>query len=96
MGETAIWMAVGFFGQILFSSRFVLQWLASEKARRSVIPTAFWYLSLAGSSVLLAYAIHRADPVFIAGQAGGLVIYARNLWLIRNAERTDSQPGARP
>jgi len=85
MDETVEWVIVGFCGQVLFSARFVLQWLASEKARRSVVPTAFWYLSLGGSAVLLAYAIHRADPVFIAGQAGGLVIYLRNLFLIRKA-----------
>ena len=83
MNDTVIWMAVGFLGQALFSSRFLLQWLASERARRSVVPAAFWYLSLAGSTVLLAYAIHRMDPVFIAGQAGGLVIYLRNIHLIR-------------
>ena len=85
MSDAIVWVAIGFLGQALFSSRFLLQWLASERARRSVVPTAFWYLSLAGSSVLLAYAIHRADPVFIAGQAGGLAIYLRNLYLIRSA-----------
>ena len=93
MDETVAWVIVGFCGQVLFSARFVLQWLASEKARRSVVPTAFWYLSLGGSTVLLAYAIHRADPGFIAGQAGGLVIYLRNLVLIRKAVVTGA-PGA--
>lgn len=83
MNDTTVWIVIGFIGQALFSSRFLLQWMASERARRSVVPTAFWYLSLAGSSVLLAYAIHRADPVFIAGQAGGFLIYLRNLHLIR-------------
>jgi lipid-A-disaccharide synthase-like uncharacterized protein len=82
MTDTLAWILVGFFGQALFSARFVLQWLASERARRSVIPRAFWYFSLAGSMVLLAYAIHRADPVFIAGQSFGLAIYLRNLHLI--------------
>ena len=85
MDDSAAWVLVGFIGQALFGSRFLLQWLASEQARRSVIPTAFWYLSLAGSSILLAYAIHRGDPVFIAGQAGGLAIYLRNLYLIKKA-----------
>lgn len=76
------WLIVGFVGQALFSMRFLLQWVHSERARRSVIPVAFWYFSLAGSFVLLAYAIHRQDPVFIIGQAAGIVIYLRNLYLI--------------
>jgi lipid-A-disaccharide synthase-like uncharacterized protein len=70
-------------GQALFSARFFVQWLASERVKRSVIPTAFWYFSLAGGVTLLAYAIHRQDPVFIAGQGLGLVVYLRNLYLIR-------------
>src|SRR5512141_1644703 len=76
------WLIVGFLGQALFSMRFILQWVQSERARRSVIPVAFWYFSLAGSIVLLAYAVHRQDPVFILGQAAGIVIYLRNLYLI--------------
>jgi lipid-A-disaccharide synthase-like uncharacterized protein len=67
--------------------RFLIQWIMSERARRSVMPTAFWYFSLAGGVVLLTYAIYRRDPVFILGQGMGLVIYARNLWLIRGANR---------
>ena len=82
MNDTWTWIVVGFAGQALFSARFILQWLASERARRSVIPKAFWYFSLGGSTVLLAYAIHRQDPVFIVGQATGLFIYLRNLSLI--------------
>lgn len=85
MSQATTWIVIGFVGQALFSARFLLQWLASERARRSVIPTAFWYFSLGGSMVLLAYAIHRADPVFIVGQATGLAIYLRNLYLIRVA-----------
>jgi lipid-A-disaccharide synthase-like uncharacterized protein len=76
------WLIVGFVGQALFSMRFLLQWVQSERARKSVVPVAFWYFSLAGSIVLLAYAIHRQDPVFILGQAAGNVIYLRNLYLI--------------
>ena len=79
-----IWVLFGLFGQLLFTGRFLVQWLASERARRSVVPVAFWYLSISGGLVLLAYAIYRADPVFIFGQSLGVVIYARNLWLIRN------------
>ncbi len=87
MKDTTIWIMVGFLGQALFSARFIIQWLASEKARRSIVPKAFWYFSLAGSAVLLSYAIHRADPVFIVGQASGLFIYLRNLYLIKVEHR---------
>jgi len=76
------WLAVGFLGQALFSARFIVQWLSSEKIKKSVIPSAFWYFSLAGGTTLLAYAIHRQDPVFILGQAFGFVVYTRNLVLI--------------
>ncbi len=78
----AIWVGIGFLGQILFSARFIIQWMASEKQRRSVIPLAFWYFSIGGGATLLSYAIWRGDPVFIAGQAGGLFIYFRNLYFI--------------
>ena len=81
--DTKLWIVIGFLGQALFSARFFVQWLASERVKRSVIPTAFWYFSLAGGVTLLAYAIHRQDPVFIAGQGLGLVVYLRNLYLIR-------------
>jgi lipid-A-disaccharide synthase-like uncharacterized protein len=64
--------------------RFFVQWLASEKAKKRTIPVAFWYFSVIGGIILLAYAIHQKDPVFILGQATGLLIYFRNLWLIRN------------
>lgn len=87
MNNLSMWLIIGFVGQALFASRFLVQWLASERAKRSVVPTAFWYLSLAGSGVLLAYAIHRADPVFIVGQSTGLFIYLRNLHLIRNGRQ---------
>ena len=73
------WLVIGFIGQGLFSARFFVQWLESEKLKKSVIPSAFWYFSVAGGVTLLAYAIHRQDPVFIIGQASGLVIYFRNL-----------------
>ena len=77
-----LWLVVGFAGQIAFTGRFVLQWLYSEYKKRSVITTSFWYLSIVGSSLLLAYAIYRQDPVFIAGQAFGSIVYFRNLQLI--------------
>ncbi len=78
------WVAIGILGQALFSARFILQWFASEQAKRSVIPTAFWWFSLAGGAVLLAYALYRRDPVFIVGQATGLGVYMRNLYFLRN------------
>lgn len=81
-----LWLAIGFLGQALFSARFVIQWLTSEKQRRSVTPIAFWYFSLAGGVILLAYAIHRHDKVFIVGQAAGLLVYLRNLMLILRPE----------
>ena len=79
--ETLIWLGIGFGGQALFMMRFVVQWWSSEKAKRVVIPVAFWYFSLGGSLVLVIYAIHREDPVFIFGQALPVVIYLRNLHL---------------
>jgi lipid-A-disaccharide synthase-like uncharacterized protein len=85
--DTTTWIIIGFIGQALFTGRFLVQWIYSEKNRRSMIPVAFWYFSIGGGSVLLAYAIHRQDPVFIAGQAGGMVIYFRNLWLIQRERR---------
>jgi lipid-A-disaccharide synthase-like uncharacterized protein len=86
------WVMIGLTGQLLFTARFLVQWLASEREKRSVIPIAFWYFSLAGGVVLFAYALWRKDPVFILGQSMGLIIYARNLWLI-HAERHRS-PGS--
>jgi lipid-A-disaccharide synthase-like uncharacterized protein len=87
MDLDTLWLAIGFSGQLLFSARFLVQWLVSEKRRASVIPPAFWYLSIAGGLTLLAYAIYKRDPVFIAGQAVGAFIYLRNLMLLRHAER---------
>jgi lipid-A-disaccharide synthase-like uncharacterized protein len=77
-----VWLLIGFLGQALFTSRFIVQWFKSEIVGKSVIPLAFWWFSVGGGVVLLAYAIHKLDPVFIAGQAGGLIVYARNLYLI--------------
>ena len=77
-----LWILFGFIAQFMFMMRFVVQWLASERAKRSVMPVAFWFFSIAGGALLLIYAIYREDPVFIAGQGAGLFIYLRNLWLI--------------
>ena len=81
------WILLGFVAQFMFTMRFVVQWIASERARRSVIPVAFWFFSLAGGGLLFVYAISRQDPVFIAGQGMGLFIYSRNIWLIANERR---------
>ena len=79
----AMWLTVGVLGQLMFTARFLVQWWASEKAGRSVMPVTFWYFSILGSLIVLAYGIHRLEPVIIIGQLPGTVIYARNLWLIR-------------
>lgn len=85
-----VWLAVfGLAAQVVFMSRMIVQWLASERARRSIVPVAFWWLSLLGAVMLLIYGVMRADIVIIAAQAMGFVIYARNLWLIYRVE-----PGA--
>jgi lipid-A-disaccharide synthase-like uncharacterized protein len=81
MKEDWIWLGAGFLGQAFFFSRFLVQWLASEKAGRSLFPMAFWYLSLGGGLLLLIYAVYRKDPVFIVGQSTGTFIYLRNIWL---------------
>ena len=85
-----LWLAVGFAGQALFATRFIVQWIASERQKRSVIPIAFWYFSAGGGAVLLSYAIWRADPVFILGQCTGLFIYSRNLYFIHKERRLTS------
>jgi len=87
-GVAKAWLAVGFFGQAMFSCRFLVQWIASERRKASVVPELFWWFSLAGGVLLLSYAISRRDPVFILGQVGGLVIYARNLVLIYRKRAT--------
>ena len=76
-------MILGFVGQFFFSMRFVVQWIASEKHKKSVVPLSFWIFSVLGSSLLLIYAIYRKDPVFILGQAPNLLIYFRNIWFIK-------------
>lgn len=82
-----VWLMIGFLGQGLFASRFIVQWFKSELVGRSVIPLSFWYCSLSGGIVLFAYALYKMDPVFITGQATGLVVYSRNLYLIFREKR---------
>lgn len=85
-----IWLAIGFGGQVMFSMRFILQWLHSEKHKKSLIPVTFWYFSIFGSLILLVYAIHKKDPVFTAGQLFGVFIYARNLYFIYKNKQEES------
>lgn len=87
------WLALGFTAQFAFFLRFVVQWIASERKKRSVVPLAFWYFSLAGGLLLLAYSIYRKDPVFILGQSMGIVIYTRNLVLIARQKRSARATG---
>lgn len=94
--DSTTWIAFGLIGNALFFSRFLIQWLASEKAGKSVVPTAFWYLSIAGSAVLLIYALHKRDPVFILAYLPNAFVYLRNLQLIKKDEEgaTDVVRGA--
>jgi lipid-A-disaccharide synthase-like uncharacterized protein len=83
-------LVVGFTGQLLFTSRFLIQWLASERAKASVMPVMFWWISIGGGVMLLIYSIWRQDPVFILGQSFGLVVYFRNLVLIAKSRRQNA------
>jgi lipid-A-disaccharide synthase-like uncharacterized protein len=94
MSTEHFWLTVGFLGQAFFSMRFLVQWIASEKKRESVIPVSFWFFSIGGGLTLLIYAVYRHDPVFILGQAAGLFVYLRNLYLIRRKERGLAEAGA--
>ena len=87
-----IWIGIGLSAQLMFSMRFLVQWVASERARASIVPETFWYFSFFGGRLLLAYACYRADPVFIIGQATGLVIYSRNLYFIWLGKRVVEAP----
>jgi lipid-A-disaccharide synthase-like uncharacterized protein len=88
------WLALGFLAQALFTARFLVQWIASERAGKSVIPIAFWFFSIGGGALLLVYALYRRDPVFIAGQAFGVFVYARNLYFeLRDRGREPSAAG---
>jgi lipid-A-disaccharide synthase-like uncharacterized protein len=87
MHPDALWLALGFLGQSLFALRFLIQWWRSERAGQSLVPIEFWYLSIGGSVLLLAYALHRRDPVFFIGQLTGILVYSRNLHLIHQQRR---------
>ena len=82
-----IFIILGLAGQLMFSARFLVQWIASEKRKKSVVPISFWFLSLFGSFLLLIYAIYRKDIVFTLGQLFGFIVYIRNLLIIKNTEK---------
>ncbi len=86
-------LAVGIFGQLLFTMRFLVQWLASERAGRSVVPVTFWFFSIGGGFITLMYGLYKKEPVIIMGQALSLFIYARNLMLIAKQRKSDSNSG---
>jgi lipid-A-disaccharide synthase-like uncharacterized protein len=96
MSIETIWLAIGFLGQGLFFGRWVIQWIASEKKAESQVPLSFWYMSLIGGLITLAYAIYREDPVFIAGQSIGSIVYIRNLMLISRASQAKHLAGPSP
>ncbi len=86
-----LWLGIGFMAQMMFSARFIIQWIASERAHRSIVPETFWYFSVVGGAMLFAYAIYRFDPVFMLGQGLGLLIYARNIQMIWAGKREDAE-----
>jgi lipid-A-disaccharide synthase-like uncharacterized protein len=96
MSIETIWLAIGFLGQGLFFGRWVIQWIASERKAESQVPLSFWYMSLIGGLITLAYAIYRRDPVFIAGQSIGSIVYIRNLMLISRASQAKHLAGPSP
>lgn len=89
-----LWLSIGFLAQAIFSARFIVQWIASERAGRSIVPVTFWFISVAGGALLLVYAVHIRDPVFIIGQAAGVLIYSRNLLLIHSEKRHSGSANA--
>jgi lipid-A-disaccharide synthase-like uncharacterized protein len=89
MTTESVWLVLGFLGQAFFTARFLVQWIASERAGRSVVPVLFWYFSIGGGLILFAYALYRGDPVFIIGQGFGTFIYVRNLMLIAKEKKKE-------
>ena len=85
-GESVFWLCLGFISQLIFFTRFLVQWVVSEIKKKSLIPVSFWYLSIAGSLGLMTYSVYRKDPVFIVGQGLGLAIYIRNLFLVKKGK----------
>lgn len=91
MSTETVWLCIGFLGQGLFFGRWLVQWIASERSAESRVPISFWYMSLIGGLITLAYAIYRMDPVFISGQGLGAVVYLRNLILIHRTGQSKTE-----
>ena len=87
MSDQTIWLIIGFIGQACFSCRFIVQWVASERKKKSIVPISFWYFSMLGGVTLLFYAVYKRDPVFILGQSTGLFVYLRNLYFLKRESR---------
>ncbi|MGN7438754.1 MAG: lipid-A-disaccharide synthase N-terminal domain-containing protein [Alcanivorax sp.] len=83
MSEEILWLSIGLIGQTMFFMRFLVQWIASERAKKSVIPNAFWFFSIGGAIILLSYSVYRQDIVFMLGQSLGILIYSRNLYFLK-------------
>jgi lipid-A-disaccharide synthase-like uncharacterized protein len=92
LDPAGIWYVVGFIGQFIFMMRFVVQWIASERKKQSVVPLAFWYLSLVGSLITIVYAAYRRDPVFTAAFCLNILIYMRNLYFIHGKPKAPEAP----
>lgn len=82
-----LWLVIGLVGQTLFMMRFIVQWIASERAKKSVMPDVFWYFSLGGGLIVLIYGLHKLEPVIILGQLPGVIVYSRNIYLIWRHKR---------
>ncbi len=95
LSTPTVWLIIGFTGQAIFTARFLVQWVASERRRDSVVPVAFWWLSLGGGLTLLSYALYREDPVIIVGQSMGSFIYIRNLMLVQKGRQRAERQAAR-
>jgi len=87
--QDVLWLGIGLTGQVLFMMRFIVQWIHSERHGQSIIPVSFWYLSLSGGLIVLAYGLHKLDPVIILGQLPGTIVYTRNLMLIHRANNKE-------
>lgn len=85
------WIIFGFVGQFMFTMRFVVQWIASERAKKSVMPNTFWFFSILGSTILFIYAVYRRDPVFMLGQSFGMIVYFRNIILIARHKKLSAE-----
>ena len=93
-GAGRIWLVVGLFGQVLFFSRWIVQWLASERKKESTMPVLFWYFSLIGSMLVLAYGVRNREPILVLGQGTGTFIYVRNLMLLSKMKKRTAAPEA--